>query len=105
MDWLSRLLDMMPVRGQLDLRCFYGAPWRIAQARAEEGEIPYHVVLGGSAVLEDPAGGPPRRLDAGDILLLTDGGAHILHDGSGAPAAAARERAALNLTISENAGA
>ena len=104
MDWLSRLLEMMPVRGHLDLRCFYGAPWRIAQARMAEGEIPYHVVLGGSAVLEDAAGGPPLRLDAGDILLLTDGGAHILHDGSGAPAAPARERAALNLTISENAG-
>ena len=57
-DWLSRLLDMMPVRGHLDLRCFYGAPWRIEEDRAKPGEIPYHVVLGGSAVLEDPTGGP-----------------------------------------------
>ena len=31
MDWLSRLFEMMPVRGQLDLRCNYGAPWRIDQ--------------------------------------------------------------------------
>jgi AraC family transcriptional regulator, activator of mtrCDE len=103
-DWLSRLLDMIPVRGYLDLRCFYGAPWRVAQDRAEAGEIPYHVILGGSAVLEDPAGGPPRRLTAGDILLLPHGSAHSLHDGSGAPAAPARERATLSLTISENAG-
>ncbi len=103
-DWLSRLLDLVPVRGYLDLRCFYGAPWRIDQDRAQPGEIPYHVVLGGSAVLEDPAGGPPQRLTAGDILLLPHGEAHVLHDGSGAPAAPAHERASLNLTISENAG-
>src|SRR5260370_37935570 len=103
-DWLSRLLDLVPVRGHLDLRCFYGAPWRIDEDRAAEGEIPYHVVLGGAAVLEDPAGGPPTRLQAGDILLLPDGSAHVLRDGSGAPAAPADERAVLNVTISENAG-
>jgi AraC family transcriptional activator of mtrCDE len=104
LDWLSRLLDMMPVRGRLDLRCFYGAPWRIEQDHAEAGEMPYHVVLAGSAMLEDPAGGPPKRLAAGDILLLPDGAAHVLHDGSGTSAVPARERVALNLTISENAG-
>jgi AraC family transcriptional activator of mtrCDE len=95
---------MMPVRGHLDLRCFYGAPWRIDQDRGAPGEIAYHAVLGGSAMLEGPAGGPPLRLVAGDILLLSDGAAHSLHDGSGARPAPARERAALNLTVSENGG-
>jgi AraC family transcriptional activator of mtrCDE len=103
-DWLSRLLDLMPVRGHLDLRCIYGAPWRIEQARAEPGEIPYHAVLGGSAVLEDPTSGPPQRLVPGDILLLPHGSAHTLHDGSGATAMPARLRTGLTLTISENAG-
>lgn len=103
-DWLSRLLDLVPVRGQLDLRCFYGAPWRIDQEAAGPGEIPYHAVVGGSAVLEDAAGTAPRRLVAGDILLLPHGSAHVLHDGSGKPAAPARYRPALNLTITENAG-
>jgi AraC family transcriptional activator of mtrCDE len=103
-DWLSRLLDMVPVRGHLDLRCFYGAPWRIEEDRATPGEIPYHVVLGGSAVLEDATGGPRKRLAPGDIVLLFHGGAHVLHDGSGASPAQAHERAGLNLTISENAG-
>src|SRR5260221_13937421 len=103
-DWLSRLIDMMPVRGYLDLRCVYGAPWRIDQDRAEPGEIPYHAVLSGSAVLEDPASGPPQRLVAGDILLLLPGSAHVLHDGSGAPPAPARARAGLSATISGNAG-
>ena len=51
-DWLSRLLEIMPVKGTLDYRCFLGAPWRIDFAASEHGEIPYHVILGGSAVLE-----------------------------------------------------
>ena len=104
LDWLSRLLDLVPVRGALDLRCLYGAPWRIDQAAGAPGEIPYHLVLRGSAVLEDPAGGTPRRLVAGDLLMLPDGGAHTLHDGGGRPAVPARKRALLNLTLSENAG-
>jgi AraC family transcriptional regulator, activator of mtrCDE len=104
MDWLSRLLDMMPVSGHLDIRCFYGAPWRIDADHAQAGEIPYHVVVGGSAVLEGPSGGAPRHLTAGDILMLPHGGAHSLHDGSGAPPAPARNRASVNLTISENSG-
>jgi AraC family transcriptional activator of mtrCDE len=104
MDWLSRLLDMMPVRGHLDLRCSYGAPWRIDQAASGEGEIAYHVVVSGSAVLEDPAGGPPQHLRTGDLLMLPHASAHVLHDGSGAPAIPAREHAGLNVTISENDG-
>ncbi|HEY4090485.1 MAG TPA: AraC family transcriptional regulator [Luteibacter sp.] len=104
MDWLSRLLDMTAVRGRLDLRCLYGAPWRIDQARALTGEIPYHVVLAGTAVLDDPKGGPPLRLHAGDILLLAEGEAHVLHDGGGAPPEPAHEREAANVTFSENGG-
>ena len=104
LDWLSYLLEMVPVHGHLDLRCLYGAPWLIAQDRAGPGEIPYHVVVSGSAVLEDPSGGPPRHLTAGDILLFPHGAAHALHDGSGESPAPARERATLNMTISENAG-
>jgi hypothetical protein len=70
-DWLSRLLEMIPVRGILDCRCFLGTPWRIDFAASELGEIYYHVILGGSAILEDPEGGPTRTLIAGDILLFS----------------------------------
>ena len=104
MDWLSRLLRLVPVEGQLDLRCFYGAPWRIDGDRLPAGEIPYHAVLGGFAVLEDPKGGPPQRLTAGDILVLPQGSAHVLHDGSGKRPVPARERVAANHIVSENAG-
>ena len=104
MDWLSRLFEVIPVRGRLDLRCSYGAPWRIDQGPGEVHEIPYHAVVGGSAVLEDPAGGRPLQLKVGDILLLPGNPRHVLHDGSGAPPEPARDRSSLNLTISENAG-
>jgi AraC family transcriptional regulator, activator of mtrCDE len=104
MDWLSRVFEMMPVRGRLDLRCSYGAPWRIDQGPGEANEIPYHAVVGGSAVLEDPAGGKPLRLETGDILLLPGNPRHVMHDGGGARPKPVRNRQELNLIISENAG-
>ena len=105
MDWLSRLFEMMPVRGRLDLRCSYGAPWRIDQGPGEANEIPYHAVLAGTATLEDPAGGRPLLLKSGDILLLPGNPRHVMHDASGAAPPPARNRVSLNFTISENPGA
>ena len=61
-------------------------------------------MLSGSAVLEDPTGGPLKCLVSGDILSLPHGGAHILHDGGSLPAEPAHNRAGLNVTFSENAG-
>src|SRR5260221_3731197 len=104
MDWLSRLFEMMPVRGRLDLRCSYGAPWRIEQGPGEVNEIPYHAVLAGSAILEDSAKGKPMPLKAGDILLLPGNIRHVMHDGSSAAPLPAPNRASLNFTISENPG-
>jgi AraC family transcriptional regulator, activator of mtrCDE len=104
MDWLSRLFEMTPVRGRLDLRCSYGAPWRIDQGPGAANEIPYHAVLAGEAMLEDPTGGRPLLLKSGDILLLPGNPRHVMHDASGAAPLPARNRAALNFTISENPG-
>lgn len=104
MDWLSRFFELMQVRGRLDLRCSYGTPWRIDQGPGAAGEIPYHALLAGSAVLDDPSGGRPLQLKAGDILLLPGNPRHVLHDGSGVSALPAKDRASLNFTISENAG-
>ena len=103
-DWLSRLLEMIPVKGTLDYRCFLGAPWRIDFPASELGEIPYHIILGGSAVLEDPEGGPTRTLISGDVLLFPHGSAHALHDGSDAAPAPARQRPTLNVIFHENDG-
>lgn len=104
MDWLSRLFELIPVQGRVDLRCFYGAPWRIEQGPAATGEMAYHAVIAGSAILEDPGSGRPVRLLPGDILLLPHGDFHVMHDGTGAAPRPARSRAALNLIISENKG-
>jgi AraC family transcriptional activator of mtrCDE len=104
LDWLSRLLGMMTVRGQLELRCVYGAPWQVIYGDSNAGEMPYHIVLSGSAILETPGMGKPQDLCAGDIVMLPHGSAHILHDGSGARPKPAREREQLNLIISENKG-
>jgi AraC family transcriptional activator of mtrCDE len=103
-DWLSQLFEMVTVRGRLDLRCNYGAPWRIEQGPGETNEIPYHAVAGGSAVLEDLAGGPPLQLNVGDVLLLPSNPRHVMHDGSGARPVPARNAPKPNLVISENAG-
>ncbi|HEX5459949.1 MAG TPA: AraC family transcriptional regulator [Steroidobacteraceae bacterium] len=101
---MSRLLEMIPVNGRVDNRCFLGAPWRLDNPSLEAGQMHYHIILGGSVVLEEPSSGPPQRLIAGDILLLPHGGEHILHDGSGVAPKPARDRNGLALTFTENDG-
>jgi AraC family transcriptional regulator, activator of mtrCDE len=82
-DWLSHLLQMITVTGQLEVRCAYGPPWRVAWPRSAANEIPYHVIVKGRAIFEDPESRTVRELMSGDIVLLPHGSAHVLHDGSG----------------------
>jgi AraC family transcriptional activator of mtrCDE len=104
-DWLSHLLQMMTVTGQLEVRCVYGAPWRVAWAQSAAHEIPYHVVLKGRAIIEDPETGAARELMSGDIVLLPHGSAHVLHDGSGhAAGLACNRQGAAGWMLSENDG-
>lgn len=84
-DWLSQLLQIITVTGRLEVRCVYGAPWRAVYTQCASHEIPYHVVLKGRAVVEDPEKGMAWELTGGDIVLLPHGSAHVLHDGSGLP--------------------
>lgn len=103
-DWLSHLFALMPVRGSLDIRCSFGAPWALSHDAVAKGEIPYHIVLKGEAVLEDSAGLGKTSLMAGDILLLPGGEAHNLHDGSGQRAKPVVRRDGINVVINENSG-
>jgi AraC family transcriptional activator of mtrCDE len=82
MDLLDRLLGLMPVTGALDLRCQFGAPWRLYHRVSESHEIPYHILLRGMSVIEDGAG-PAIHMRAGDIVLFPSGAAHYMHDGTG----------------------
>ena len=102
-DWLSRLLQMITVTGQLEVRCTYGAPWRVEWDQSAMREIPYHVVLSGNAVIEDPVSKTAQALRSGDIVLLPHGQPHLLHDGGGDTPAPTREHfAAAGWIVSEN---
>jgi AraC family transcriptional activator of mtrCDE len=104
-DWLSQLVQMITISGQLEIRCTYGAPWRVAWAKSAAHEIPYHVVLKGRAIIEDPEAGTTRELVGGDIVLLTRGSAHVLHDGSGhTPGPTYNRQGSAGWTLSENDG-
>jgi AraC family transcriptional regulator, activator of mtrCDE len=104
-DWLSHLLQMITITGRLEVRCAYGAPWRVAWAQSAAHEIPYHVVLKGRAIIEDPETRTARELVSGDIVLLPHGSAHVLHDGSGhAPGLTYNRQGSAGWTLSENDG-
>ncbi|OVZ58846.1 AraC family transcriptional regulator [Pigmentiphaga sp. NML080357] len=104
-DWLSHLLKIITVTGRLEVRCVYGAPWRVAWPRSEAHEIPYHIVLKGRAIIEDPGTKTIRELTDGDIVLLPSGSAHVLHDGSGLPPGRIRDRqGAAGWMLKENDG-
>jgi AraC family transcriptional activator of mtrCDE len=104
-DWLSHLLQMITVTGQLEVRCTYGAPWRVSWAHSAAHEIPYHVVLKGRAIIEDRETRTARELVGGDIVLLPHGSAHVLHDGSGkTPSRTHNRQGSAGWTLSENDG-
>jgi AraC family transcriptional activator of mtrCDE len=104
-DWLSHLLNLITVTGRLEVRCAYGAPWRSVWPRSAAYEIPYHAVLRGRAILEDPGTDTARELVGGDIVLLPHGSEHVLHDGSGqAPARTHNRRGTAGWMLSENDG-
>jgi AraC family transcriptional activator of mtrCDE len=102
-DWLSHLLQIVTVTGQLEVRCSYGAPWRVAWPRAAANEIPYHVIVKGRAIFEHLETKTTRELAAGDIVLLPHGAPHVLHDGSGqTPVLTRQSRGAAGWMLSEN---
>jgi len=104
-DWLSHLLQLITVTGQLEVRCTYGAPWRVAWPQSAAHEIPYHVVLNGRAIIDDPQTKTSRELVGGDIVLLPHGSAHVLHDGSGqAPRPASIRPSSAGWIFTENDG-
>lgn len=73
----------MPVSGTLDTRCHFSPPWRLDYAATGPREIPYHVLLRGTAQVDDGEN-PVLSMQAGDILLIPSGVPHVLYEGSGA---------------------
>jgi len=103
-DWLTRFLQMVPVTGRVEHRCLFGAPWRLDNSAARRGEIPYHIVLEGSAVLENPDGRVLCHLGPGDIAILADGAEHVLHDGSANVPNPIRSSKMAGFHLDENSG-
>jgi len=102
-DWLSRFLAVVSVSGRLEIRCAYRAPWIIDSELSSPGEVPYHLLLRGTAKVEGPHG-EVVELHAGDAVLFPHGSAHVLRDGSGLPPARTHERQTPNVLLSENEG-
>jgi len=93
-DALSRLLALYPVRSAPDIRCHFGAPWRMEENRLEHTDddsvsVRYHMILSGTALLDTEAQAG-ILLQAGDILVFPHGSAHTLHAGARGKAATPR---------------
>jgi AraC family transcriptional activator of mtrCDE len=77
-DALSRLILLYPVRTELDTRCYFNAPWRVAHPAEQQYVAPYHLIVEGSALV-DIQGHDTITLQAGDMLMLPRGHAHRLY--------------------------
>ncbi len=77
-DPLSEVLLPVRVRSSIYCRSEFSAPWGFAvEARPS---ATFHLVLEGDGWLEVADGSEPRRLEAGDLVLLPRGPAHQLRD-------------------------
>jgi len=103
MDSLTELVRMLAPAGTVDLHCHFAGIWRVENAAAPPGHLPYHIILGGQAHAQ--VGGEALQLDAGDVLLFPHGNAHTLRSlraGAGADAAAtAAPQARFNGLLTE----
>lgn len=76
MDSLSELVRLLAPSGSIDLHCRIAGAWASEHARAPAGELPYHVVLDGEAIIR--SGGTVLHARPGDVLLLPHGAAHTV---------------------------
>lgn len=82
MDSLSTLVASMGLHGRVDLLCRYAGAWSAPHPGTPPGQVPYHVVLTGEAVLE--VGRERRPFVAGDLVLFPHGSAHTMRHADGA---------------------
>lgn len=81
-DALTLLAPMLRVRPELQDFCRLGGAWRSVHGPEKKGWAAFHIVTRGACQVER-TGLPPVRLEAGDILLLPHGDAHIVYGGGG----------------------
>lgn len=81
MDAVSNLIRLARPEGQVDKRCLLAGRAVIDHPTRVPGEVPFHLLLEGACTLElaDRA----LELEAGDVVLLPRGQAHIITGGTG----------------------
>ncbi|GEP05336.1 AraC family transcriptional regulator [Methylobacterium oxalidis] len=82
-DALTGLAPMLRVRPELQDLCWFSGPWRSEHPAEPAGFAPFHIVTQGACRIR-VASLPPLDLGAGDVVLLPQGEAHAIGDGSGA---------------------
>jgi len=82
-DTVSALLRDLRVRSTVYCRSDFTAPWGFGVRARELGS--FHVVVAGDCWLEVEGEPEPRRVEAGDLVILPRGEVHRLRDRPGSP--------------------
>jgi AraC family transcriptional activator of mtrCDE len=83
MDPLTHLIELLHPQAALELRCLLQGRFAIDHATPAPHSVSFHLVLGGSCVIE-AAHGARIAMQAGDFLLFPKGGAHRIFNADGA---------------------
>jgi hypothetical protein len=76
-DALSDLAPLLRARPELQEFCRFGGDWVSPHDAGDPGWAHFHIVTRGQCLLDRPGHGT-IRLEAGDILLLPHGDAHVV---------------------------
>jgi AraC family transcriptional activator of mtrCDE len=76
-DPLSAMAPLLRVRPELQEVCRFASQWHAVHEAAPPGWAQFHIVTKGRCLLER-YGGEPLRLEAGNLLLLPHGDAHVV---------------------------
>ena len=76
-DVLSALAPLLRIRPRLEDFCHFGGHWTAEHEAEARGWAAFHIVTRGRCEVER-VGHPPLQLEAGDILLLPHGDAHVV---------------------------
>ena len=76
-DPLRAIAPLLRVRPELQAVCRFASQWDVPHDAEPAGWAQFHIVTTGNCLLER-SGGHPLRLEAGDVLLLPHGDAHVV---------------------------
>jgi hypothetical protein len=76
-DPLCAIAPLLRVRPELQSVCRFASQWGVPHDAEPAGWAQFHIVTTGNCLLER-SGGHPLRLEAGDVLLLPHGDAHVV---------------------------